>query len=117
MTLIETLDRLPPCLVRLVARDPRHNGRRLTLKRLSDISGLSYGATQRLSGKRTWSNVTPAMIEAFCSACGVDILRPQRKIKYLLRVLKKPNGYKLLATKSGRGSVRSVLKVLQSLES
>jgi hypothetical protein len=114
-SLVENLNRLPPCLVRLIARDPRHPGRRLPLLRIAQRAGLSYGAVARLSLKRSWSNVTPRVIDCFCSACGVDILHPKRSLQYLKRTLSHPNGYKLLANKSGSGSAKSVLKLLQSL--
>jgi hypothetical protein len=115
MSLVQKLDALPPCLVRLIARDPKHPGRRLPLMAIAERAGLSYGATARLSLKRSWSNVTPKVIDSFCSACGVDLLHPKRSVDYLKRTLRKPNGYKLLANKSGSGSAKSVLKLLQTL--
>jgi hypothetical protein len=113
--LLEKLDALPPCLVRLIARDPKHPGRRLPLMDIAKRAGLSYGTTARLSLKRTWGNTPPWIIDAYCAACGVDILHPKRSLQYLKRTLSHPNGYKLLANKSGAGSARSVLKLLQTL--
>ena len=113
--LTESLDRFPPCLVRLVARDPKRRGHRLPLHDLADRAGLSYGATLRLSQKKTWANVPPKTIDAFCSACGVDILQPWAKLDYLKRTLRHPNGYRLLGDKSGPGSWKRVMKMLQSL--
>jgi len=115
VTLTDTLDRLPPCLVRLVARDPKRRGRRLPLHDLAAKAGLSYGATLRLSQKRTWANVPPKTIDAFCAACGVDILHPSAKLEYLKDVLKHPSGYRLLGAKNGPGSWKNVVKMLQSL--
>ena len=114
-SLTDKLDEFPPCLVRLVARDPQHPGRRLSLTAIADKSGLSYGATNRIAVKRSWASVQPWMIDAFCSACGVEILRPAKRLAYLRRVLSDPNGYKLLATKSGRGSPANLLKLLRTL--
>jgi hypothetical protein len=116
MSLVKKLDAIPPCLVRLIARDPRHPGRRLPLLAIAERAGLSYGATRRLSLKRSWGNVTPRIIDSFCSACGVDILHPKSSVDYLKRTLRKPNGYKLLANKSGSGSAESVLRLLQTLQ-
>ena len=113
-SLIETLDRLPPCLVRLVARNG-HSGRRLSLSALSQRAGLSYGTVQRLSEKKTWKDTPPWMIDAFCSACGVDLLHPRAKLDYLRRVLSDPNGYKKLSARSGAGSPKNVLRMLQTL--
>lgn len=115
MSLVQSLDRFPPCLVRLVARDPNRRGHRLPLHDLANKAGLSYGATLRLSQKKTWANVPPKTIDAFCAACGVDILHPSAKLEYLKDVLKHPNGYRLLGSKSGSGSWKNVMKMLQSL--
>lgn len=114
-SLLKSLDSFPPCLVRLVARDLRRRGHRLPLQDLAERAGLSYGATRRLAGKKTWANVPPKTIDAFCAACGVDILRPSVKLDYLRRVLKNPNGYHLLGAKSGPGSWKKVLKMLENL--
>lgn len=114
MTLTETLDRLPPCLVRLVARNG-HSGQRLSLHVIAERAGMSYSAAQRLSLKKTWKNVPPKTIDAFCFACSVDILHPRNATRYLKRVLSRPDGFKLLATDSGPGCARNVLKLLASL--
>src|SRR5437660_1035509 len=110
--LTQTLDRLPPCLVRLVARDRHHPGRRMPLLDIADRSGLSYGAVARLSHKKTWSGTAPLVIDRYCAACGVDILHPRRALQYLKRTLSHPNGYKFLANRSGSGSPKSVLRLL-----
>lgn len=114
-TLVEYLDRLPPCIVRLVARRPNHHGQRMSLHEIARASGLSYGAVMRLSMKKTWANVPPATIDRFAKACGVDMLRPSRTKKYLRRVLAKPEGYKLLSAKRGLGCAKNTMKLLQSL--
>jgi hypothetical protein len=113
-SLVETINRFPPCLVRLVARNG-HTGQRLPLHALAQRAGLSYGTVHRLSTKRTWANVPPAIIDAFCRACGVDILHPASKLRYLRRVLSDPAGYKKLAAESGAGCAKNLLKMLQSL--
>lgn len=115
MTLTETIDRFPPCLCRIVARDPNHRGRRLSLHELSKASGLSYGAIARLSRKKSWGNVPPMMIDRFADACGVDLLHPKRKMQYLKRALKSPNGYKSLASKKGHHSPRVIIEMLKGL--
>ncbi len=115
MTLVEFLDELPPCIVRLVARRPNRHGQRMSLHEIARASGLSYGAVMRLSMKKTWANVPPATIDRFARACGVDILRPSRTRKYLRRVLAKPEGYKLLSAKRGLGCPKNVLRMLTSL--
>ena len=115
MTLVESLDLLPPCIVRLVARRPNRHGQRMSLHEIAKASGLSYGAVMRLSTKKTWANVPPAIIDRFSKACGVDMLRPSRTRKYLRRVLQKPDGYKLLSAKRGLGCPKNVLRLLNDL--
>ena len=114
-SLVEFLDRLPPCMVRLVARKPNHHGQRMSLHEISRASGLSYGAVLRLSVKKSWANVPPERIDRFCRACGVDMLKRGRTMQYIRRVLNLPNGYRLLSTKTGLGCAANVLKLLQSL--
>ena len=77
-TLVAFLDRIPPCIVRLVARRPNHHGQRMSLHEIAKASGLSYGTVLRLSLKRTWANVPPDRIDKFCKACRVDIVKPSR---------------------------------------
>lgn len=115
MTLVEFLDQLPPCIVRLIARKPNRHGQRMSLHEIARASGLSYGAVMRLSLKKTWANVPPATIDRFARTCGVDILRPSRARKYLKRVLQKPDGYKLLSAKRGLGCAKNVLRLLNDL--
>lgn len=116
MTLTETIDRFPPCLARIVARDPKHLGRRLSLAGLAKASGLSYGIVRRLSNKRTWANTPPSIIDKFTAACGLDILHPKRKIYYLKRVLKQPHGYRHLASVKGKHPPKFILAMLEGLE-
>jgi hypothetical protein len=112
-SLLQHLDKLPPCLVRLIARDPEHRGRRLSLVAIAERAGLSYGTVRRLSLKKTWANEPLKKIEAFSAACGVNLLRQRRKLFYLNAVLKHPNGYKLLGAHTGPSG--AVLKVLRNL--
>lgn len=116
MTLVEHLDRMPPCIVRLVARRPNRHGQRMSLHEIARASGLSYGTVLRLSLKKSWANVPPDRIDRFCRACRVDIVKPGKTMKYLRRVLALPEGYRLLSTKrGGLGCAGRVLKLLQSL--
>lgn len=83
-TLLDTLDRLPPFGVFALARKRR---RRPRLVDLVASSGLSQRTFCRIARKITWSGVKAADIDAFCSACGVNILRPDKHINYLKHTL------------------------------
>lgn len=110
--LLEQLDQFPPCLVRLVARNPRQHGRRLPLLDLAQRSGLPYKLVLRLSKAHTWADVPVRTIDAFCAACDVNILHPGHKIWYLKRVLRTSNGLRLLSARNGRASPKNILKLL-----
>ena len=82
MTLIQTLNRFPPCLCRLVARKGRTP---LTLAQIASLSGLSVSTVRALSAKKSWCGVSIDAVQSFSSACGVDILHPRRQIDFLRR--------------------------------
>lgn len=117
MTLLQTLDKFPPCLCRIVARHPKNTkyGSRLTLHEIAKKAQLSYGVVVRLSRQKTWFGATLEQAEKFSWACGVDLLHPARKTQYLKRTLQSPGGYKRLSECAGRQSPRAVLKMLKEL--
>lgn len=80
-SLLERLDRIPPCLCRILARS--HNGNRsLSHHELAARSGLSRSYVGTLSGKDTWANESVWVVEAFSRACGVDLFNPHEVRHY-----------------------------------
>lgn len=74
MTVLEYLDRFPPCLVRFLARTGQGFGqRRLTLKEISERSGLAIGTVINLSMRITWQGMTLRTIDAYTQACEIDL--------------------------------------------
>jgi len=69
--LLATIDELPPFAVYALAR---RRGTRPTLKQLVAASGLPQRTFTRISRKLSWASVQAGRIEAFCKACGVNLL-------------------------------------------
>jgi hypothetical protein len=82
--LLKTLDRYPPCLLRLIARKG-HGRTPMTNALLSQSSGLSVRTIANLSCKNSWRDVTVGTAAQFCLACGCDILHPRRINDYMKR--------------------------------
>jgi len=66
------LERFPPILVRLLARDPRGNP--LSTAEISRRCGLSRLTVALLSEETSWDQVPISHYRSFCSACGIDLL-------------------------------------------
>lgn len=79
-SLLEQCDLVPPFVVRRLARK---RGRALNTMEIAKASGLSVATVKRYARLRSWSTVPIARAQAFASACGHDLLRPNRNIKYL----------------------------------
>lgn len=82
-TLLEQLNSLPPFAVFSLARST--HGKRPRLEDLAKASGIPERTFVRIARRFTWNNVKAAHIDAFCRACGVDILR-QRSQRHFLRI-------------------------------
>lgn len=67
------LDRFPPVVIRLLARD--QHGRRvvaLTDAQIVHRSGLSLGEVRHLSRQTSWGDITIDAMLAFCKGCGAN---------------------------------------------
>ena len=81
MTLSERLNKLPPKLCRFVAHRRR---RPLSNQDIATASGLARSTVVKISNLDCWNGVRLDMIEAFTTACGVDLLAPKRSL-YIIR--------------------------------
>lgn len=73
MTYLEELDMFPPILCRILAR---HSGQGkysvpMTIKEISDRSGLGLGRTKWISRLESWATVPVGDAEKFMEGCGV----------------------------------------------
>lgn len=82
--ILARLDRLPPCVCRLLARCRDGRGwRGLSHREIETISKLPKSTVADLSFRKTWKGVAVEVIDAFAAACGVDHLRARRQLTYL----------------------------------
>jgi hypothetical protein len=81
-TLLIHMDKIPPNLCRVLAR----NGRLAkTNKEISEASGLTLKRVGEISRLTTWAKVDVNHASAFAAACGVDLVNQGQVRKYLLR--------------------------------
>ena len=84
MNLLDRLDTVPPMLCRLLAR--RGHGRvPMSNKQIAERSGLAKSTVVRIGRMRSWAKLEAITVSAFSSACGVDLLAPASKLKYMRR--------------------------------
>jgi hypothetical protein len=82
MSLVTKLDKLPPNLVRVLARDGR---RSLSNKDISSRSGLTVKRVGQISRMKSWGGLQVSEAAAFTEACGVDLINQSKTRKYLMR--------------------------------
>jgi hypothetical protein len=80
MTLAEKINRIPPYIVRVLAKC---DGDAMNNNQISKRSGLSLDKVKRISYMRSWSGVSIIDASKFCDACGVDILRQRDASLYI----------------------------------
>lgn len=103
------LDRYPPVLCRLLAREKR--GRPLTTVEIADTSGLPPAKVEAISASVSWDGVEVEDMRRFAQACGCDFdqqkdmrrvedyLRKRPKFTYLKRSSQWKNYYYPLVLK------------------
>lgn len=84
MTVLERLDRFPPCRCRLSARDGLGL---LSTRKLAQKAGLKRSFVHDISLLTSWATVSVGVALAFSQACGVNLLKIKRR-RYLLRTRK-----------------------------
>jgi hypothetical protein len=80
---LDQLDRLPPNICRLIARE----GRRQPLDNaaLAARSGLTIERIAYISKLRSWASVTVGEMDAFRTACGISPTNQSRHYWYVRR--------------------------------
>jgi|TARA_Y100000361_G_C11157030_1_gene344806 hypothetical protein len=81
-SLLKKIDKLPPNLVRVLARDGRAA---LTNKQISERSGIAVKRIGQISKMKTWGGIQVSEAAAFADACGVDLVNQAKTRKYLMR--------------------------------
>ena len=83
-SLIQWLDRFPPCIVRILAR--KNAGRRgMTNQEIAARSGLTSAAVGKIANRTTWYGLKVDTIDRFCLGCGFNHTRTNRHADFLRR--------------------------------
>lgn len=88
MNVLRYLDRLPPFVCRLIARDPQAKRRPLTIAEIGSRAGLPPGHARHVLKKTTWADVKVETALRLRAACGIDERKEWRQIFYLKRALR-----------------------------
>lgn len=111
--LLEQLDLIPPCICRLCARK---NNRAMTIQEISERSGLSTWTVDRITKLASWGRVTSLQAMMFSKGCGVDLLRPRKKLFYLRRAFNE-SGLETISRGLPPGYVKAQIRIRQRYES
>lgn len=87
-SLREKLDRLPPIICRLLARD---NGRLISDVELAKRTGWCKTKLRRLYRAKSWGHVKVGDVDKFLAACGMK-WSTQRRQRRLLKIVLEGNG-------------------------
>ena len=82
MTLLEKLNRLPPCLCRIFAKK---NGRLMTDMELIEATGWSMRHLRKVYQSSSWASVSVNDVDTFLAACGLRWSSQRRQLFYLWR--------------------------------
>lgn len=82
MTLLQKLDRLPPCIVRIMAKTS--DGRLMSNNEIKKRTGWGKSKLRRVSSATSFKNVTVGEVDAFLEACGLQ-WSSQRRLIWLLQ--------------------------------
>lgn len=92
---LRDLDRFPPCLCAVVARDGRQQ---LTYAQIGARAGISRIGVMRIAKRTSWAKLSLDTITRYSEACGVNLLHPGQQISYLKRIKRlTPRQVKLLS--------------------
>jgi len=81
-SLLQFLDRFPPRLCRLVARE-RHGRKGLSARQIASRSGLALATVSALSRRSSWRGLPVDTVDAFARGCGVNLFALRRQIRFL----------------------------------
>jgi hypothetical protein len=82
---LEKMDRLPPNVCRLIAREPHKSKVPRTTETIAKFSGFSKQKVLHISRLRTWKDVTVGDMEAFKLGCGLTPGRECIQVAYIKR--------------------------------
>lgn len=80
MTLLEKLNRLPPCLCRIFAKK---NGRLMTDPELMEATGWTIKHLRKVYQASSWAQVRVEDVDIFLAACGLRWSSQRRQLNQL----------------------------------
>jgi hypothetical protein len=92
---LEHVDTVPPYVARRVAGK---GDRWIPAEEIAKSSGLSVPTVMRYARMQSWAGIPLARAQAFALACGHDLLRPNKTMKYLSRTAGKKKPFAHLPT-------------------
>lgn len=116
MTLTEKLNRLPPCICRLLAA---RNGELATDHEMRLVTGWSRAKLERVSKSTSWAGITVDDVDSFLLACGISWSSQRKERWKLSRIIKAGGVHRLkhlqkpIAQRAGR--VATLLKRTEEL--
>lgn len=81
-TITEKLDRIPPCVVRLMAKDA--SGKLMSNEELTRRTGWGRSRLRRIAGATSFKNLTVGEADTFLTACGLT-WSSQRRLLFLMQ--------------------------------
>ena len=84
MTLLEKLNRLPPCICRLLAEN---NGELATDQELQLVTGWSRAKLDRVARATTWAQMSVLDVDDFLQACGLSWSSQRRELARIRRAV------------------------------
>lgn len=116
MTLQEKLDRLPPFIARMLAKN---NGRLMTTIELMEKTGFCHTKLERISKQKTWANIAVKDVDLFLTACGLSWSAQRRQRWALALAIRKGRIHKMRHLKTntniGASQVKSHLRRIEQL--
>lgn len=82
--LLQRLDRFPPCLCRVIARDGR--GRKLTSRQIAKRGGIDRATVNRTARRLGWRGVQIEIIDGYLYGCRINIFQMRRHVQYIKRL-------------------------------
>jgi len=107
------LNKLPPYLCRVIARDMSSRGNPLTTAQIADVSGLSKQKVNHISELTSWETVTIGDAESFLKGCGITKLNFRRHVAYVGRTIRSKRPFSHI-DKGGPGA-KTMHKLAQEL--
>lgn len=74
--ILKKLDRLPPFLVRLLARKKNQWRHPLSTTEIAELSGLPRSTVAKIATMKSWDKIPVGVADRFSTACNVNLMTP-----------------------------------------